>query len=54
MTEKLETIVIDNGSLLCKAGFSNGPKPQSEFLSIFGSTKYLFEVYYPGIKQDKY
>ena len=54
MTEELQTIIIDNGSLFCKVGFSNESKPQSEFLSIFGHTKYMPIVYDSSFKQDKY
>lgn len=40
MSEEVQTLVIDNGSGMCKAGFSGDEAPRAVFPSIIGRPKY--------------
>ena len=40
MTEDIQTLVIDNGSGMCKAGFAGDESPRSVFPTIVGHLKY--------------
>ena len=45
MGDEVETLVIDNGSNMCKAGFAGDEAPRSVFPSIIGRPKYMLTVY---------
>lgn len=44
MSDEVSTLVIDNGSGMCKAGFSGDEAPRSVFPSIVGRPKYRQEI----------
>ena len=44
MGDEVETLVIDNGSNMCKAGFAGDEAPRSVFPSIVGRPKYMQTV----------
>ena len=44
MAEEVSTLVIDNGSGMCKAGFAGDEAPRSVFPSIVGRPKYRQEI----------
>ena len=44
MGDDVQTLVIDNGSGMCKAGFAGDEAPQSVFPSIVGRPKYRQQI----------
>ena len=44
MAEDVMTLVIDNGSGMCKAGFSGDEAPRSVFPSVVGRPKYKVQI----------
>ena len=44
MSDEVSTLVIDNGSGMCKAGFSGDEAPRSVFPSIVGRPKYRQQI----------
>jgi actin len=50
---ELQTIVLDNGSAMCKAGFSGDTAPRSIFPPIVGRPKYV-QVVAGGVNRDFY
>ena len=44
MSDEVQTLVIDNGSSMMKAGFAGSEAPRSVFPSIVGHIKYAIEV----------
>ena len=44
MTEDVQTLVVDNGSGMCKAGFSGDEAPRCVFPSIVGRPKYTNQI----------
>jgi actin len=44
MGDEVQTLVIDNGSGMCKAGFAGDEAPRSVFPSIVGRPKYVQAV----------
>lgn len=51
--EEIQTLVIDNGSGMCKAGFAGDEAPRAVFPSIIGRPKY-FEALKGGQNKDTY
>jgi len=45
MADEIQTLVIDNGSDMCKAGFSGDETPRSVFPSVVGRPKYKHQLY---------
>lgn len=47
----IEPVVIDNGSGMCKAGFTGDDAPRTSFPAIVGVPKYI--SYMPGMDQKE-
>jgi actin len=50
MDDEVQTLVLDNGSDMCKAGFADDEGPRSVFPSIVGRPNYVQQRQYGQTK----